>query len=1516
MDSNHQSIRHECLPPEMPDLRQTPSNAEVGSDDLQKPISSSESQFRAVFEGALDAMVIADDLGKCLEVNPAACQLFGLSQAELVGCSIADFAAPGFDFKCAWEAFQQQGQTMGEFRLLRPDGAIRIVEYSATANFLPNRHLSVLRDITERKQIADSLKQERHLNSAVIATMASLVVVLDRQGRIIRFNKACEQTTGYSFDEVRNQPFWDLLLLAEEVEPVKAAFQQLSAGLLAQEFTNYWLTKEGNRRLIAWSNTILLTEAGTVEYIIGTGIDITQQHQAGEELKRQDLQLRSLNEIALKIRQSLQPEEILHTTVTEVQNLLNTNRVIVYRLWVDGTGSAVAEAVSPGCLSLLDQTFPEELFPIESYQEYLQGKICTIEDVKKIDLTPYRLNFLQQFGVQAKVVVPIILKQQLWGLLIVHQCDHPRSWSNFEIQLLKQLADQVSVALAQAQLIEALRQSEERYALAIQGASHGIWDWNLKTDHIYYSPHCKALLGYQEDEIGSSLDEWFSRVHPEDQERAMAELTAHLNGLTLTFESEQRLLHKNGTYRWMISRGLAIKDADGEISRMAGSLTDISDRKQVEILLRRYRHHLEEMVAERTSELTNTNQQLQQEIAKHQKTEAELSLRNQELLTLEKISQIALNTQSLNTAYQEIIEEISLVTGFESASIELYDETRQKMVFVGMKNCLLPPEVKILEVPVTETLSGLVVSTGQPLIESNAWARSEYANEILRQQGVQTFVCVPMIVNQRVIGALGLGHREPLHLSDRFPEWVATLANHVASLTERKRAEEAFRRSEQRFRLLVEYAADAFFVHDLAGRFVEVNQHACDSLGYTREELLALSVADIDPTCVLSMIVDVWTQMLAGQAITLNGVHTRKDGTTFPVEVRVGLFESEEDQLIVALARDITERKQAEFALQQQTERERLIARITQHIRQSLNLKKILNTTVAEVQQFLQADRVIIYDFQLDWNGSVVAESVAPDYLSMLGCLIHDPLICDQHYIELYQQGQSCAITDIHTSGLEQNVIELLTFFQIRAKLLVPILQGQQLWGLLIVHQCSAPRQWQPLEIDLLKQLAAQVGIAIQQSELYQQVRKLNRSLETQVEERTAQLQQALNLEAALKRITDKVRDSLDENQILQTTVQELGQLLGVDSCSTALYNLEERISIINYEYTISLPSSEGQIVKMTEAPDIYPQLLQGQHLQFCEIAANSLQAAFRKGAILACPISDDQGILGDLWLSHQPNYSFNELETRLVQQVANQCAIALRQARLYKASLAQVEELEKLNHLKDDFLSTVSHELRTPLSNIKMATQMLEVVLEREGILNAEHHKAARYFQILNDECQREITLINDLLDLSRLEAGTEPLMLTMIDLHSWIPCVLEPFVERAYTQEQHLQVDIPPELPPLISDLSDIGRIVTELVSNACKYTPPGGTITVSASATREVLHLSVSNSGVEIPSGELAHIFDKFYRIPNNDPWKHGGTGLGLALVKRLVEHLGGTIQVESARGQTTFLLQFPLNANSLN
>jgi PAS domain S-box-containing protein len=277
-----------------------------------------------------------------------------------------------------------------------------------------------------------------------------------------------------------------------------------------------------------------------------------------------------------------------------------------------------------------------------------------------------------------------------------------------------------------------------------------------------------------------------------------------------------------------------------------------------------------------------------------------------------------------------------------------------------------------------------------------------------------------------------------------------------------------------------------------------------------------------------------------------------------------------------------------------------------------------------------------------------------------------------------------------------------------------------------------------------------------------------------------------------------------------------------------------------------------------------------------------------------AAPIKDDKGNITGAVLVFRDISEFKQAQEARQKQIEQERLVA---------------QLQKLSQLKDDFLSTVSHELRTPIANMKMAIQMLKVAPTSE--------RRERYLDILQVECARESELIDDLLDLQRLEIASYPIFIgEAVSLQNWLPSMIEPFRVRTQQRQQNLQLNLPPDLPPLISDRASLERILAELLNNACKYTPADGEIVLSvrhnsssaaiARSSASATIFTISNS-VEIPAAELPRIFEKFYRVPKADRWKQGGTGLGLALIQKLVEHLQGTIQVESSEGWTTFTVQ---------
>ena len=430
----------------------------------------------------------------------------------------------------------------------------------------------------------------------------------------------------------------------------------------------------------------------------------------------------------------------------------------------------------------------------------------------------------------------------------------------------------------------------------------------------------------------------------------------------------------------------------------------------------------------------------------------------------------------------------------------------------------------------------------------------------------------------------------------------------------------------------------------------------------------------------------------------------------------------------------------------------------------------------------------------------------------------------------------------------------------------------------------------------------------------YQKIEKTVQNLEIKLQSRENLLKSAFDFEKRLRKVSKSIRDCMDEKDILKVAVEELSTGLGIKSCNASLFDFDEGTSTVYAEYS-TFGKSKRRISLIKDHPEIYQPLLNGVCFQFCSLIPNKIRG---RVSLLACPIMDDEGIIGDLWLVNHHNYVFTEKDIIIVNKVANQCAITIRQSRLFREIQLRLEKLEEINLLKDEFLSTVSHELRTPMTNMKMALNLLANSLDLGHLLSDSENSpideltlTERYLKIASNECKREIALIEDLLSLQKIDKNHYNIIAEEVDLHNLFSSFLDIFKERAGSLGQNLIVDIDSELPPLNSDASILERVITELLNNACKYTNCGENITLSACLiNRSEIQIRVSNTGIEIPSEELSKIFDKFYRLPSSYLSQQSGTGLGLSLVKGLVESLGGTIVVSSSNMITSFTVTLSL------
>jgi signal transduction histidine kinase len=255
---------------------------------------------------------------------------------------------------------------------------------------------------------------------------------------------------------------------------------------------------------------------------------------------------------------------------------------------------------------------------------------------------------------------------------------------------------------------------------------------------------------------------------------------------------------------------------------------------------------------------------------------------------------------------------------------------------------------------------------------------------------------------------------------------------------------------------------------------------------------------------------------------------------------------------------------------------------------------------------------------------------------------------------------------------------------------------------------------------------------------------------------------------------------------------------------------------------------------------------------------------------------------------------------------------------------IERITELESICQQKDDFINNISHDLRAPLMNIKMAMRMLKTSLKIDPKIAdlISGHRAEKYLAILEQECEREVELINNILELQRLElsilqgsSSANKTNLELVEIATWLPNTIEPFIHRASTDRQKLTTSVSEWMPIIATDRVSLTKIFTELVNNACKYTDVDGQILVAIDRepNSEWLKIVVRNQ-TEISAKHLPHIFEQFYRIPGSDRSHQGGSGLGLSLVQKLVTRLNGQINVTSTAGWTEFVVRIPVEVSN--
>ncbi|EGK85903.1 GAF domain-containing protein [Microcoleus vaginatus PCC 9802] len=534
---------------------------------------------------------------------------------------------------------------------------------------------------------------------------------------------------------------------------------------------------------------------------------------------------------------------------------------------------------------------------------------------------------------------------------------------------------------------------------------------------------------------------------------------------------------------------------------------EIAVREDAELALRCAYDDLEVKVEERTAELRQINGYLEGEI--REKIAAESALRERETRLTEQqngLLELAKNSSiyegNISEALREITQMATRTLNVERASIWFYQEDKSGMCCADLYELTPHQHSKDAQLKVADYPSYFqALNTEQPIavVDAKTDPRTqEFSESYLIPLNISSMLDVPISHQGQIAGVICLEHQGTLRnwtLDEQsFASYVAQIAALAMEARDRKQAELNLRSVTERLQYLLATTPAVIFSCKLGGNYdvTFVSDNIVSIMGYEAREFLDGSLdwhSLIHPED-REIVATSFAKLLEKESISYEYRERHKDGSYRWIYDEIKLVKNAAGLPVecVGYGVDVTARKQAEIALQQQVKRERLVNSIQERIRSSLNLEEVLAMAVEEVRQFLSTDRTVIYRFNPDWSGFIAVESIAVGTMPILGIDINDPCFRER-YVSVYEQGHVRAIDNIYTAGISECHLNLLRELEIKANLVVPLLQGEKLWGLLIAHHCRSQRHWNSSEIESLQQISVQLTIAIQQSTLFEQAK-------------------------------------------------------------------------------------------------------------------------------------------------------------------------------------------------------------------------------------------------------------------------------------------------------------------------------------------------------------------------------------------------------------------------------------------
>jgi PAS domain S-box-containing protein len=630
----------------------------------------------------------------------------------------------------------------------------------------------------------------------------------------------------------------------------------------------------------------------------------------------------------------------------------------------------------------------------------------------------------------------------------------PIQWTILSQRLRRLLAAAHAIQELKRQTV-AVQMREQQMDMALEAAQMGLWNWDLFTNEMTVSDTMQILYGWEKGTFKVNNQAFMNCIHPEDRDLVRyTDERAIQDGID--YEIKYRIVLPDGRIRWIASKGAVLRNDAGVAVRISGVDIDITKRQEAELAL--------EIHADQQAVIAQLSQQ---------------ALAGTDLQTLMN-SCVMLVAQNLKVEYCKVLE-------------VLPDGERLLLrAGVGWQPGLVGQASVSNDI---NSQAGYTMLAQSPVIVGNLKQETRFHGpELLDDHDVVGGISVVIHGQESAFGVLGAHTTKERVFTKDDVYFLQAIANVLATAIERHRFEKALKISEERWQLAVRSTNDGIWDWNRKTEEVFFSRRWQEMLGYDNGEIthnINEWFSRIHPEqldSVQEAIADHCAQK------TPFFIHEHQiqchDGSYKWILARGQAVWDENGHIvrIIGGMMDISKRRaaleelqQVQAELQRQNWRSQLFADITLKIRHSLEIDQILQTSVTEVQKLLQTDRVLILRVHPNGTYIVRKEAGVPGLPVVCGEIMGEKSL-GKGYIEQYRQGRISAINDINQAPLQPCYVQWLQKFGVKANLIVPVFRESQLWGLLIAHQCDFPRQWTEWEIELLRQLADQIGIALDQS--------------------------------------------------------------------------------------------------------------------------------------------------------------------------------------------------------------------------------------------------------------------------------------------------------------------------------------------------------------------------------------------------------------------------------------------------